>query len=134
MPDVDVIVIELSSPILVGVYQDGELIQSLSSQELSSEALPTLFKSILKNYTIKNIVYTRGPGSFMAIKIAYIFLRTLCIVNNIKLLGTNAFTFNENQPIKALVNFILCKAMVQSRLKSLMSHQWLILNYPKKLN
>lgn len=101
MPDVDVIVIELSSPILVGVYQDGELIQSLSSQELSSEALPTLFKSILKNYTIKNIVYTRGPGSFMAIKIAYIFLRTLCIVNNIKLLGTNAFTFNENQPIKA---------------------------------
>jgi len=101
MPEVDLIVIELSSPVLVGVYQDGELIENLSSQEQSSEALPALFKNILKNYKINHIVYTRGPGSFMAIKIAYIFLRTLCIVNNIKLLGTNAFTFNNNQPIKA---------------------------------
>lgn len=101
MPEVDLIVIELSSPVLIGVYQDGELIQELSSEQQSSEALPTLFKAILKNYTIKHIVYTRGPGSFMAIKIAYIFLKTLCIVNNIKLLGTHAFTFNGNQPIKA---------------------------------
>ncbi len=101
MPNVDLIVIELSSPILVGVYHKGELIDTLSSSELSSEALPLLFKDILCKYTVENIVYTRGPGSFMAIKVAYIFLQTLCIVHNCKLYATNAFTFNKNQPIKA---------------------------------
>lgn len=101
MPNVDLIVIELSSPILVGVYQEKELIDTLSSSELSSEALPLLFKDILSKYTVENIVYTRGPGSFMAIKVAYIFLQTLCMVRNCKLYATNAFTFNQNQPIKA---------------------------------
>jgi tRNA A37 threonylcarbamoyladenosine modification protein TsaB len=101
MPNVDVVVIELSSPILVGVYQDTHLIQTLSSDLQSSEALPALFKDILDKYEIDNIVYTRGPGSFMAIKVAYIFLQTLCIVNKCKLFATNAFTFNQSQPIKA---------------------------------
>lgn len=101
MPEIDIIVIELSSPILVGVYQDNVLIQTISSDEYSSEALPKLFKDILENYKIKNIVYTRGPGSFMAIKIAYIFLQSLCIVNNCTLYATDAFTFNQNRPIKA---------------------------------
>ena len=101
MPKVDIVVIELSSPILIGIYEKGLLIETLSSDEYSSEALPKLFKKILSNYEIEGIVYTRGPGSFMAIKVAYIFLQTLCIVQNIKLYATNAFTFNQNQPIKA---------------------------------
>ena len=38
----------------------------------------------------------------MAIKVSYIFLRTLCIVKNITLLATDAFYFNNNTPIKAV--------------------------------
>jgi len=98
---VDIIVIELASPILIGVYENHKLIETLSSDEYSSDALPKLFEKILSTCEIENIVYTRGPGSFMAIKVAYIFLQTLCIVNNITLHATNAFTFNKNQPIKA---------------------------------
>lgn len=98
---VDVVVIELSTPILIGVYQEGELLETFSSQEYSSEALPLLFREILEKYEIENIVYTQGPGSFMAIKVAYIFLRSLCIINDIRLLATPAFTFNKNGPIKA---------------------------------
>ena len=101
MPKVDVVVIELSTPILIGVYEKGVLIQTFSSQEYSSEALPQIFKKIMASYEIENLVYTRGPGSFMAIKVAYIFLSTLCIVHDLKLYATNAFTFNKNQPIKA---------------------------------
>ncbi|MDF1880977.1 hypothetical protein JHD50_06610 [Sulfurimonas sp. MAG313] len=101
MPKVDIIVIELASPILIGVYEEGSLIQTLSSDEYSSEALPKLFREILLKHEVQNIVYTRGPGSFMAIKVAYIFLQSLCIINDIKLFATNAFTFNQNQPIKA---------------------------------
>ncbi len=101
MPKVDIVVIELSSPILVGVYQDTKLVQTLSSHEQSSEALPLLFREVLSKYEIGSIVYTRGPGSFMAIKVAYIFLQTLCIVNQCRLYATNAFTFNQSRPIKA---------------------------------
>jgi len=101
MPKVDIIVIELSTPILIGVYEKGSLIKTLSCDEYSSEALPKLFEEILSSFDIENIVYTRGPGSFMAIKVAYIFLRTLCIVKEIELYATDAFTFNDNQPIKA---------------------------------
>lgn len=103
MPDrqVDIVVIELSTPILVGVYKDDILVETLTSDEYSSEALPKLFKNILDRYTINNIVYTRGPGSFMAIKIAYIFLQSICIVNNCTLLARDAFFFNKNRPIKA---------------------------------
>jgi len=101
MPKVDVVVIELSTPILIGVYENGALLETFSSEEYSSDALPKIFKEILSSYVIENLVYTRGPGSFMAIKVAYIFLSTLCIVHDIKLYATNAFTFNKNQPIKA---------------------------------
>ena len=101
MPKVDLIVIELSSPILIGVYQDAQLVETLSSDQQSSEALPLLFKEIFQRYEIENIVYTRGPGSFMATKVAYIFLQTLCLVKQCRLYATNAFTFNRAQPIKA---------------------------------
>lgn len=38
----------------------------------------------------------------MAIKIGYIFLRTLAITKDIELFACDGFSFNENSPIKAL--------------------------------
>ncbi len=98
----DIVVIALSSPIIIGVYKDSELIETIKSEERSSEILPELFKTLIAKYDIKHIVYAKGPGSFMAIKVSYIFLRTLCIVKNISLLATDAFYFNNNAPIKAV--------------------------------
>ena len=98
----DLVVIALTSPIIIGVYKDNRLIERIESEERSSEVLPSLFKTLLEKYEIKHIVYANGPGSFMAIKVSYIFLRTLCIVKNITLLATDAFYFNNNTPIKAV--------------------------------
>ncbi len=98
----DIVVIALSSPLLIGIYKEGALIEQIESSEHTSEALPSLFEDILKRYTIQNIIYANGPGSFMAIKVAYIFLKTLCIVNNYTFKATDAFFFNENSPIKAI--------------------------------
>jgi hypothetical protein len=134
MPKVDIIVIELSTPILVGVYQEGSLIQELRSEQLSSEALPELFKKILSLYEIKSIVYTRGPGSFMAIKIAYIFLKTLCIVRNIELYATNAFTFNDNQPIKAFGKLYFEQSNGTITTKKYDEAPSMSFNLPKKIN
>jgi hypothetical protein len=38
----------------------------------------------------------------MAIKVAYIFLKTISISKNIEFMACNGFEFNENSPIKAL--------------------------------
>ena len=56
----------------------------------------------MKRYDFGHLIYARGPGSFMAIKISYIFLKTIAITKNIPLLATDAFYFNENTPIKAV--------------------------------
>lgn len=98
----DLVVIALTSPIIIGVYKDKKLIETIKSEERSSEVLPEIFKEMLSKYEIDHIIYAKGPGSFMAIKVSFIFLRTLCIVKNISLLATDAFYFNSNAPIKAV--------------------------------
>lgn len=98
----DLVVIALSSPVLVGVYKDGTLVEAIESTEKSSEILPSICKELMRRYEFSHLVYAKGPGSFMAIKVAYIFLKTLSITKNIPLLATDAFYFNENSPVKAV--------------------------------
>jgi len=98
----DLVVIALTPPLIIGVYKDKKLIETIKSDERSSEILPEIFRELLCKYELGHIIYAKGPGSFMAIKVSYIFLRTLCIVKNISLLATDAFYFNNNAPIKAV--------------------------------
>jgi len=111
---VDILCITLSSPILIGVYENEKLIDSISTQERSSEVLPLLFKQLMQKYEISSLIYANGPGSFMAIKVSYIFLKSLCILKNIPLLCTNAFDFNGNKPIKAIGK--LCFVRIQGKI------------------
>jgi tRNA A37 threonylcarbamoyladenosine modification protein TsaB len=99
---IEVLCITLTSPIHIGIYKDAKLIKSIISKEKSSDALPTLFKDIMSEYEIENIYYVNGPGSFMAIKVAYIFLKSISILKKIPLFATDAFYFNNNEPIKAI--------------------------------
>ena len=102
MPKVDIVVIALASPILIGIYEEGQLIESLESQKQSSDYLPEVFDSLMQTYEIETIIYANGPGSFMAIKISYLFLKSLEIIKGIKLYAALAFEFNDYTPIKAL--------------------------------
>lgn len=102
LKSVDVVFVAISSPILVGVYEDLKLIESLSFEQKSSDILDSIYKDLESRYEIKRLIYANGPGSFMAIKIAYIFLKTISIVKNIPLFGIDAFYFNDNKPIKAV--------------------------------
>ena len=94
--------IALSSPLHVGIYEDGVLIEAYISQEQTSEALPKIFEQILSKYRIHELFYAKGPGSFMSIKISYIFLKTLGISLDVSLYATDGFAFNEAKPIKAM--------------------------------
>ncbi len=99
---VDVLLITLTSPILIGIYEDKKLIETIESEGKSSDVLPLIFEKLLKKYEIQNLFYANGPGSFMAIKVAYVFLKSLSVLKKIPLYARDAFYFNENQPIKAI--------------------------------
>ncbi len=113
---VDLVFITLSSPIQIGVYKDNKLIDTIKSEEKSSEILPVLYKDLSNLYNIKKLFYANGPGSFMAIKVAYIFLKSMSILKKIPLFATDAFYFNENQPIKAIGK--LCFVKIASEIKT----------------
>lgn len=99
----DAIVIALGSPVHVGIYDEsGNLAEAISNDGLGSDVLPIIFDDLLNRYTLRRLAYANGPGSFMGIKVAYLFLKTLAIVRNIPLLAIDGFFFNENHPIKAV--------------------------------
>ncbi len=99
---IDILLIALSSPILIGVYENGLLIETIESEQKSSDVLPIIFKELMQKYQLQRVYYANGPGSFMAIKVAYIFLKSISILKKIPLFATDAFYFNKNQPIKAI--------------------------------
>ncbi|WP_417331770.1 hypothetical protein [Halarcobacter sp.] len=98
----EVLVISISNPLLLGIYQDKELIKELEIEGMTSDVLPVTFEKIINEYEISRISYVNTPGSYMAIKVAYVFLKTLAITKNIELMACSGFEFNDNSPIKAL--------------------------------
>jgi hypothetical protein len=85
------------------------LIQSYETEDQTSDALPLLFEAILKEFHPMRLFFARGPGSFMAIKITYIFLKTLSIAYSIPLLACDGFVFNEGRAIRAMRNLYFIK-------------------------
>ena len=113
---VDVLLITLVSPIKVGIYENNQLIETIESQKKSSDILPLLFNDLFKKYQPQKLLYANGPGSFMAIKVAYVFLKSMSILKKISLLATDAFYFNNNAPIKAVGKLYFVK--ISSEIKT----------------
>lgn len=99
---IEVLVITISNPILVGFYKNKKLIKECKLEGKTSDVLPSFFQEILNLFDIKKIIYVNTPGSFMSIKIAYLFLKTISLTKNIELNSVSGFLFNNNSPIKAL--------------------------------
>ncbi len=106
---VDIVAVVISKPLLIGVYKNGELAETIKKEGLMSDILPLIFEELIKKYEINSIIYSKGPGSFMSIKLAYVFFKTLQISKNINFLACDAFCFNKNQPIKAVGNSYFVK-------------------------
>jgi len=103
------LVISIASPLLIGVYENDRLIDTYRRDAKTSEVLLPLLEEILGRYSVGSIIYTRGPGSYMAIKLTYIILKTIEIIRGIKVLGCIGFVLNEGKPIKAIGNLYFIK-------------------------
>ena len=113
----DILVIALSSPILIGVYVEGKLIETITSEKRSSDVLAEIFQKLMQRYEFDALYYANGPGSFMAIKVAYIFLKTLSVTLSVPLYARDAFYFNGNRPIKAIgkLHFVKIQDKIETR-------------------
>jgi len=98
-----------TAPFLAGLYKEGVKIEEFRSEEKTSEVIYSYFKEMLKNFDIDTIYFAKGPGSFMSIKITYIFLKTLSISKGIKLKATDSFYFSQNNLIRASKNSFFSK-------------------------
>ena len=65
MKKIDLLVIALGAPLLVGVYENGSLIESKSFDEQASEALILALCNFNQKYHIQKIIYAKTPGSCM---------------------------------------------------------------------
>ena len=101
-PKIEILIISIGSPLQIGIYQEGKLIEKVCSEQKTSEVLLRLLMELLDRYECASIFYTNGPGSYMAIKLTYITLRTLEMIKQIPFYGCDAFSLNRGNPIKAM--------------------------------
>ena len=97
-----ILIISIASPLLIGVYKDDCLIEKIESNQKTSDVLLKILTQLSATYNYSQLLYTNGPGSYMAIKLTYITLRTLEILKGITFTGCNAFDLNGQKPIKAM--------------------------------
>lgn len=105
----ELLIISISTPLMIGVYEEGNLIDTITSESKTSQVLLPLLKTCLDRYDISRIIYTRGPGSYMAIKLTYIMLKTIEIMRGIECVGCSGFALNGGEPIKAIGNLYFIK-------------------------
>lgn len=105
MKKVDLLVIALGAPLLVGVYENGVLIENISSNEHASDALISALLTLSSKFQIQKIIYANTPGSFMGLKVAFVTLKSYAIAKNCELFGVSGFELNAGGAIKANKNF-----------------------------
>ncbi|MEY3002705.1 MAG: hypothetical protein RLZZ428_1080 [Pseudomonadota bacterium] len=105
----DLLIVSIASPLLLGVYEEGMLVETFSSELKTSQILLPLIQKVLEKYPINRMIYTRGPGSYMAIKLTYLTLKTLEIMRGISCVGCSGFVLNGGKPIKAVGNLYFIK-------------------------
>jgi len=98
----EILIISIASPLLIGVYEDGKLIESIENEGKTSDVLLQILMDLASNYKYSRVIYTSGPGSYMAIKLTYLTLRTLEILEEISFDACEAFELNGGNPIKAM--------------------------------
>lgn len=95
-----------STSALVGVYADDDSLEQILkiTPPLSDGLVPKFMELQENGIEFDTLYFVRGPGSFMALKLIYLFAKTLEIAKGVKLYAAHAFNFNHNTPIKAYGN------------------------------
>ena len=108
-PKYTILLNTIAVPLQLGLYKEDAKISALSLEGQTSEVLLQAVEKWLDSYAIEKCIYVNGPGSYMAIKLTYLMLRTLEMVRGIPFFGVSAFELNGGKPVKAMGNLYFTK-------------------------
>ena len=91
------------------IYKKGKLHHMWQKKGYISDILADELYVSVNKYKADAVIYINGPGSFMAIKLTYIAIRTLKIISGIPFFSCSAFSLNGNRPMKAMGNLYFIK-------------------------
>jgi len=97
-----VLINSISNPMQIGVYDKDKCLEKIEKNEQTSDILLPTIEYLLAKYHIDAFIYVNGPGSYMAIKLTYITLRTIEMLKKIPFYSCNAFELNDQSPLKAM--------------------------------
>lgn len=90
--------------LLVALFENGELLDSiveLGSKRQSENAIPYLEKLLNKHdkelLDIKEVVITKGPGSYTGVRVAMTIAKTLSVISPIQLKTISSLAIYANQ-------------------------------------
>ncbi len=109
MPKYTILINTIATPLQLGLYCADRKISAVTIEGQTSESLLQAMEKWLDNYMVEKCIYVNGPGSYMAIKLTYLMLRTLEMVRGIPFFGISAFELNGGKPVKAMGNLYFTK-------------------------
>lgn len=110
-------IIPSTNPVLIGLYNENcKLLEKYELAGQISESLASFWAEISTRYEIGEILFVRGPGSFMGLKLCYIFAQTIAAAAGINLRAAAGFFFNENSPISAYGNCYFVADSIESNI------------------
>ena len=90
--------------LLVALFENGELLDSiieLGSKRQSENAIPYLEKLLTKHnkelLDVKEVVITKGPGSYTGVRVAMAIAKTLSVISPIKLKTVSSLAIYANE-------------------------------------
>jgi tRNA A37 threonylcarbamoyladenosine modification protein TsaB len=92
----------ISIPVQIGCYEDGRRICTKEIEGRVSDVLLGAIEELRDKYEISRFIYVSGPGSYMAIKLTYITLKTIEAMTGIPFGACSAFALNGNRPVRAM--------------------------------
>ena len=108
-------VLSLCSPTQIGVYKNGKLSYALRSEEKAGDYLACAFSDILqKEKKIDEILYANGPGSFLGLKLAYLFLSALAMTQAVNFFAIDIFEITREVPANKGFVFIKNKGSIST--------------------
>ena len=99
---VTLLLLSAQTPLCVGLYDaSGVLVRRYERTGQISQVLYPLFREIGAEFEVVALAYARGPGSFMGLKLGFVFLRSFAIAKKIPMRSASSFFFSAGAPIVA---------------------------------
>ncbi|GHV10482.1 glycoprotease [Campylobacterota bacterium] len=100
MRSVSLLLLSATRPTRLAIYgEDGGVIEQFQSDLPLTESLYDAIKAFDEAYAIERVLYARGPGSFMGLKLGYLFLRSFALGRGIDFLAADSFALSGGAPI-----------------------------------